>query len=65
MKRTSQREKILNHLLKFKQITSWEAIQLYHITRISEYIRQLRGEGYLITTERQAEGYGIYRLEEV
>lgn len=61
----TQKEKILEHLKNNNEITSWEAIEKYHITRISEYIRQLRKEGYLITTERQAEGYGIYRLEEV
>lgn len=42
------KQRILNHLLKFGTITSWEAIRDYGCTRISEYIRQLRADGYLI-----------------
>jgi len=66
----TQKEQILKHLRKYKKITSWEAITKYRITRISEYIRQLRTEGYNITTERKEfkdslgnkGNYGIYRL---
>jgi len=66
----TQKEQILHHLEKRGKITSWEAIQKYRITRISEYIRQLRAEGYVITTERKEfkdrlgnkSNYGIYTL---
>jgi hypothetical protein len=35
---------ILLHLIKHGKITSWQAIQEYRCTRLSEYIRQLRSE---------------------
>lgn len=41
---------LLNHLKTNKTITSMEAIELFGNTRISEYIRQLRVEGYPITS---------------
>ena len=34
--------KVLEHLKKFKTITSWEAIQLYKATRLSAIIFNLR-----------------------
>lgn len=37
---------ILNHLIKHHNITSWEAIQRYHITRLSAKIYNLRAIGY-------------------
>lgn len=47
------REKILEHLEKYGTITTWEAIQKYHCTRISEYIRQLREDNYNIESVRK------------
>ena len=41
----TQRLMVFDHLLQHGTISSWEAIQKYHITRLSEYIRQLRSEG--------------------
>ena len=35
---------ILNHLKKYKTITSWEAIQLYGIASLPVYIHNLRKE---------------------
>lgn len=68
----TQKEQVLKHLKKHNRITSWDAIQLYGITRISEYIRELRREGYKIITERKdfidrlgnKRNYGLYRMEE-
>lgn len=40
----NQKQQVLNHLKEFGSITSWEAIQRYRITRLSEYIRLLRHE---------------------
>lgn len=40
--------KILKHLREHRHITSWEAIQLYHITRLSAKIYDLRQMGYRI-----------------
>lgn len=46
----THKQLILNHLKKNKTITSWQAFELYGNTRISEYIRQLRVEGYQIAS---------------
>lgn len=40
----TQINQIRGHLLTKGEITSWEAITKYHITRLSEYIRILRHE---------------------
>jgi len=53
----SQRRLVLDHLLKYGSITSWDAIQQYRITRLAEYCRQLRGEGkQIISTWKEANG---------
>lgn len=54
------KQRILDHLLNFGTITTWEAIRDYGCTRISEYIRQLRADGYLIinVTEKGTNRYG-------
>ena len=43
-------EKVKNHLLENKKITSWEAIQLYKATRLSAIIFNLRDRGMNIET---------------
>lgn len=50
----TQKEQVLKHLEKKKSITSWDAINLYGITRLAAVIHDLRSEGKLIhsTTER-------------
>ena len=66
------KERVLEHLEKYKTITTWEAIQNYGITRLSEYIRQLRLDGYIITSNwtENINRYGdkaryvIYELED-
>lgn len=35
-------EKVKNHLIEYKKITSWDAIQLYNATRLSAIIYNLR-----------------------
>lgn len=70
MDKTTTKDRILNHLEKYGKITSWEAIELYGCTRISEYISQLRKEDYCIETvwtkgkNRYGQNvrYGIYKL---
>lgn len=54
------KQRILDHLEKYGTITSWEAIRDYGCTRISEYIRQLRADGYLIinVTEKGTNRFG-------
>ena len=43
---------ILNHLKIHGSITSWEAISLYHCTRLGHYILMLRKAKYNIVNER-------------
>ena len=47
----TQKEEVLNHLKKHGEITSWDAIWEYGITRLAEWIRRLREEGYDIESE--------------
>lgn len=47
----TQEDMVLNHLKKYKTITSLEAIQEYGITRLSAKIYNLRKIGYLITND--------------
>lgn len=42
----TQLNQVTEHLLKNGSITSWAAIQNYHITRLSHYILLLRKKGY-------------------
>ena len=45
------KEIILEHLQEHGSITSLEAIEKYHCTRLSHYIYLLRKEGYAIESE--------------
>ena len=47
----TQLDAVMYHLKTEKTLTSMEAIQEYGITRLAEYIRQIRNMGYSITTE--------------
>lgn len=44
----SKTQKVLQHLITRKSITSWEAIKLYRATRLSAIIYTLRKRGYII-----------------
>lgn len=44
----TMKQRVLEYLEKYRTITSWEAYSKLGCTRISEYIRQLRADGYLI-----------------
>ncbi len=63
----TQKEKIKTHLQKKGKITSWEAIQEYRITRLSEYIRALRSEGMEIESipqkSERGKPFALYRFE--
>ena len=48
----TQNLKILNHL-KHDSITSWEAIQKYHVTRLSAVIYNLKEMGWDIRSVRE------------
>lgn len=46
----TQRRMVEEHLERLKSITTWEAIQRYRITRLSEYIRELREMGWIVNS---------------
>lgn len=48
-----QQDIVLEHMRKYKSITSWEAITNYNITRLAEMIRRLKLDGYEITTQTE------------
>lgn len=53
MEGLTQINDVLEHLIKEGSITSWEAIQKYHATRLSAIIYILRKKrGYDIITEK-------------
>lgn len=47
----NQEQLILKHLRRFKYISSFKAIELYGITRLSARIYNLRQDGYDIRTK--------------
>lgn len=49
--RLSLQDRVLNHLWENGEITSWEAIKEYGITRLSAIIFKLRKQGYIIENE--------------
>lgn len=65
----TQTESLMQHFYDYGQITSWEAIKEYGITRISALIFNMRKEGYNIvsieqhTTNRYGNSvrYAIYK----
>jgi len=62
----SQLKKIKTHLLKFKTITSWEAITKYRITRLSAYILVLRRHGFNIFSQwnvNKKNRFVVYKLK--
>ena len=65
--RETQKDQIRNHLYEKGEITSWDAIMIYGITRIGEYIRSLRHEDLLdiksVWEERKGKRYVRYVLK--
>lgn len=47
----TQTKAVLEHLQKHGHITSYQAIELYGATRLSDIIYRLRHDGYTIITE--------------
>ena len=50
----SQKSQVLEHLKDRNSITSCEAIERYHATRLSAIIFDLKDEGYDIVTTRES-----------
>jgi hypothetical protein len=62
----SKIEQVKKHLLKYKQITSWEAIQKYKATRLASIIYDLKEQGIIIKTEmvyKNGINYAIYKIK--
>jgi hypothetical protein len=57
---------VAKHLISKKNITSWEAIERYHATRLADIIYDLKAEGWDIVTDMLKEPsgvrYAVYRL---
>ena len=51
IRKVNKYELVRQHLLKRKKITSWEAIEKFRATRLSDIIWKLRGKGYSIASE--------------
>ena len=60
---------VAKHLISKKRITSWQAIELYHATRLADIIFTLKAEGWDIVTNMVKEPsgvrYAVYRLMSV
>ena len=60
---------VAKHLISRKKITSWEAIERYHATRLADIIFTLKAEGWDIVTNMVKEPsgvrYAVYRLMSV
>ncbi len=64
----SQKKQVLEHLKDRKSITSWEAIERYHATRLSAIIYDLKDDGHTIVSTRETDGkkwWAKYTLLEV
>lgn len=53
---------VLNHLQEKGKITSWDAIKLYHATRLSGIIFILKQKGHTIMTEMVQEDKSRYAV---
>jgi hypothetical protein len=61
----TKKHKVLEHLHRFKSITSWQAITKYRATRLSAIIFRLKEEGINIKTEmvyKKGDCYAVYKL---
>jgi hypothetical protein len=55
---------VANHLITKRKITSWEAIDRYHATRLADIIYVLKSEGWDIMTEMVKQDgvrFAVYR----
>ncbi len=59
-------DKVANHLVRHKSITSWKAIELYRATRLADIVFTLKRQGWdIISTMRyEPDGtrFAVYRL---
>jgi hypothetical protein len=55
---------VAKHLISKRKITSWEAIERYHATRLADIIFVLKSEGWDIITEMVKQDgvrFAVYR----
>jgi hypothetical protein len=50
---------VAKHLISKRKITSWEAIERYHATRLADIIFDLKAEGWDIITEMVKDPSGV------
>jgi hypothetical protein len=66
IRKVNKYELVRKHLLKRRKITSWEAIEKFRATRLSDIIWKLRGRGYSIASEwvtnKDGMRYTVYHL---
>ena len=58
----SQKDQILQHLIRHQQITAMDALNEYGCFRLAARVYDLKKEGHEIEEERHSEGYAVYRI---
>ena len=58
----SQEIKVLNHIKRYKKISSMQAFSKYNITRLAAIVYNLRAKGYLIKTNTVTSDKSTYAV---
>ena len=61
----SQEIKVLNHIKRYKKISSMQAFSKYNITRLAAVVYNLRAKGYAIKTDivnKANSSYAVYSM---
>ena len=61
----SQEIKVLNHIKRYKKISSMQAFSKYNITRLAAVVYNLRAKGYAIKTDivtNAKSTYAVYSI---
>ena len=56
MTKQTKAERVRQHLIKKRSITSWDAITKYHATRLADMVYRLKQKGWIITTTVERRG---------
>lgn len=62
----SQQIQILNHIKRYKKISSMQAFSKYNITRLAAIVYTLRSKGYAIKTDivnKANSSYAVYSMD--
>lgn len=64
MERKTQKQKVIEYMTEHGSITTFEAFMELNITRLAEYIRQLKEDGYDVrkkgNTKKRTDGSTVY-----